>query len=307
MITAVCLNPAIDQNAEVDRLRIGGMNRLQNLCSFAAGKGINVAIVLNRLGGEVRCVSFVGEADTPYFLESMEREGVPFCAIAVPGSVRRNIKIVETESGAVSEFNQQGAQADDSAVSQLCDILSKQEKAGPYAALCGSLPPGCGPDTYCEIMRRMPDRRWIVDTSGDALRSALAEKPYLIKPNQTELEELVQARLQTPEAIQNAAVELCRSGVKHVAVSLGAQGALVTDGVHTVFAPAVSVTALFTVGAGDAMLAGMLYGMNRGETVFASLRYGIAAGAACVRDGGIQAFSPESFAELLPRVETWEL
>ena len=67
MITTVCLNPAIDQNAEVERIQIGGMNRLQNLNAFAAGKGINVAVVLKRLGVKAQCLGFVGDADEAVF------------------------------------------------------------------------------------------------------------------------------------------------------------------------------------------------------------------------------------------------
>ena len=303
MITSVCLNPAIDQNAEVDQIRVGGMNRLVDLRSFAAGKGINVAVVLARLGAAVRCIGFVGDSDVLYFKQSMRHEGVPFDALTVPGSVRRNLKLVEADSRMVTELNQTGARVDSKARERLEAILVQRSETGGLTAMCGSLPPGCAPDTYQTIMRKLPDRQWIVDASGEAMREALKAKPYLIKPNQAELEEIVATGLDSLDAVQNAAVSLCRTGVSYVAASLGERGALVTDGRRTIYAPAVSVKTLFTVGGGDALLAGILYGMDQGETPFDSLRYGIAAAAACVEGGSIQAFTKERFFELLTKVE----
>ena len=307
MITTVCLNPAIDKSADVDQLQVGKVNRLKNTRMAIGGKGINVAIVLGRLQQDVSCVCAVGEADMPFFEQGMEQEELNFYAFQVPGSVRRNLKIVDVKGRTVTEFNEQGAQVDQEAVDELTQVLLRQSRASRYIALSGSLPPGCGADTYRNMMRRLPGKRWVVDTSGDALRSALLEKPFLIKPNLTELEELAQTRLETPEAAKAAAVRLCGQGVAHVAVSMGEQGAILTDGSRTVFAPAVPVSAASTVGAGDAMLAGLLYGMSHGETPFEALRYGTAAGSACVQGGGVHAFSSQAFRALLSQVEIREL
>ncbi|MBN1777879.1 MAG: 1-phosphofructokinase family hexose kinase [Clostridiales bacterium] len=307
MITTVCLNPAIDQSAEVDRLRPGEVNRLCNLRSEVGGKGVNVAIVLGRLQADVRCVYCTGETDAPFFAQGMEGEGIRFHAVSVPGSVRHNLKVIETDSRLVTELNQQGAQIDAQALKQLEDLLRAHTETGACTALCGSLPPGCGQDTYQTIMQGLLNRQWVVDTSGEAMRCALSVKPFLIKPNRTELEEIVGNKLADSDAVKNAAVSLCKSGVKYIVVSLGEQGALATDGDKTVFAYAVPVTGNFAVGAGDAMLAGLLYGISRGETPFDSLRYGAAAGAACVEGGSIHAFKKRRFEELLLKTETREL
>ena len=307
MITTVCLNPAIDQSAGVDQLKIGEVNRLRAIRSVIAGKGINVAIVLKRLGTGANCVCFVGGADVPFFARGMEREGVDFHAVQVPGSVRRNLKIIGSGDHSVTELNEAGAETNAEALQRLTNTLSAAAKNSRTVALCGSLPPGCGPDTYQTLMRTMPDKQWIVDTSGAALRQSLPGKPFLITPNLAELEEIVQARLTTPEAIRDAAVKLCEAGTAYVAVSLGERGAILTDGGKTVFAPAVPVTAVSAVGAGDAMLAGMLFGMERGETVFESLRYGVAAGAACAQCGSIHLFGKQDFLELLPKAKIQSL
>jgi len=307
MITTVCLNPAIDKSADVDQLQAGKVNRLRNTRMAIGGKGINVAIVLGRLRQDVSCVCAVGEADITFFEQGMEQENLNFYAFQVPGSVRRNLKIVDGKNRAVTEFNEQGAAVDQEAVDELTQALVRQSRSSRYIALSGSLPPGCGADTYQMMMRRMPGKRWIVDTSGDALRHALLEKPFLIKPNLIELEELAQARLETPEAVRAAAEKLCTQGTAYVAVSMGEQGAILTNGARTVFAPAVPVSAVSTVGAGDSMLAGLLYGLARGETPFESLRYGTAAGSACVQCGGIQAFSEPIFTSLLSRAEVREM
>jgi 1-phosphofructokinase len=307
MISTVCLNPAVDQNAEVDRLQIGGMNRLKNLQAFAAGKGVNVAVVLKRLRAEVRCFGLIGDADELYFRQSMQQEGVPFFPVTALGSVRRNLKVAEADSRTVTEFNQQGVTTDPDAIERFEALLAAQSATDGYVALCGSLPPGCAPETYGNIMNMLPDRRWVVDASGDALRQALKAKPFLVKPNQAELEEIAGTRLKDIPTVKDAAQKLCKGGVRYAAVSLGQQGALITDGERTVFAAAVPVKTSFTVGAGDAFLAGILYGLSRGETMFDSLRYGIAAGAACVEGGGIRGFSRQRFDALLSGAKTRDL
>ena len=302
MITTVCLNPAVDQSANVDRLQAGGVNRLRDNRSVIGGKGVNVAIVLGRLRAGVNCLGFIGESDMPFFAQGMKREGVNFQAVSVPGSVRRNLKIFDAVDHSVTEFNERGAEADDVALKQLMEALARQAADSQYIALCGSLPPGCGRDTYQTLMQTMPDKRWVVDASGDALRCALKGKPFLMKPNLAELEEITQTKLTTTEEIKDAAIELCKAGIAYVAVSLGARGALLTDGTRTVFSPAVPVPPASALGAGDAMLAGLLFGLAKGETVFDSLRCGIAAGSACVLGGGIHSFRENEFSAMLSKV-----
>ena len=303
MITTVCLNPAVDQSASVDQLQPGGVNRLMDSRSVIGGKGVNVAIVLGRLHAGVNCLGFIGESDMPFFAQGMKREGVDFHAVLVPGSVRRNLKIFNTGDHSVTEFNERGAEAGDAALKRLTEALIRKSAGSQYIALCGSLPPGCGQDTYQTLMKTMPDKRWIVDTSGDALRWALKGKPFLMKPNLAELEEITKTKLTTTEEIKDAAIELCKTGISYVAVSLGARGALLTDGTRTVFATAVAVPPASALGAGDAMLAGLLFGLAKGESAFESLRYGITAGSACVLGGGIHAFREKEFTAMLSRVE----
>jgi len=307
MITTVCLNPAIDKSATVDHMQLLEVNRLRDIRTAIGGKGINVAVVLKRLQADVCCVGFMGEADERFFMRGFSCEQLCFRAVLVPGNVRSNLKIIDADTLAVTEFNEQGAQVTPAALEDLTKELYSTAEASSYIALCGSLPPGCGADTYRKLMQTLPGKHWVVDATGEALRQALEMKPFLIKPNLAELEELVQERLTTRDIIQAAAIKLCRAGTSHVAVSMGSDGALLTDGTKTVFAPALTVLAKSTVGAGDAMLAGMLYGLDRGETVFESLRYGIAAGAACVQGGGAHAFHPEEFQRLLEHVTVTEI
>ena len=307
MVTTVCLNPAVDKSADVEQLQIGKVHRLGNPRLTIGGKGINVAVVLGKLRADVGCVSFVGEGDVPLFVQSMENNEVQFYAIQIPGNVRRNLKIIDGKTRIVTEFNEQGPQADDDAFDQLMRTLVRLAKTSRYVALCGSLPPGRAPDTYQTMMRKINGKPLIVDTSGPALRHAVQEKPFLIKPNLMELEELTQTSLPTPDAVKNAAVALCKAGTAHVAVSLGERGAILTNGERTVFAPAIPVAAASTVGAGDSMLAGILYGLERGETAFESLRYGVAAGSACVKGGSVHALSVQDFKTFLARAEVREL
>lgn len=307
MVTTVCLNPAIDKSTSVEQLQFLEVNRLQNIRTMIGGKGINVAIMLKRLQTDVCCVGFVGDADQRFFERGLEHEGVCFQGILVPGNVRSNLKIIDETAHTVTEFNEEGAQVSTAALETLTKALYAKAETSSYLALCGSLPPGCGVHTYERIMQMIPGKRWIVDTTGTAMRYALREKPFLIKPNLPELEQLAGTKLTTKEAIKAAAAELCRAGASYVAVSMGGDGALVTNGEKAVFAKAVPVEVKSTVGAGDAMLAGMLSGLERGETPFDSLRYGIAAGAACVQAGSVHELDINEYASLLEAVSVTEI
>ena len=154
MITTVCLNPAIDQSAEVKQLQIGGTNRLEDLRSQIGGKGINVAIVLKRLLADVQCLYIAGKADAAFFAGGLEQEGIPFHTVSVSGGVRRNLKVIEAVDRKVTELNQQGAKVDDTTLQKMEHLLFEHAKAGDVAALCGSLPPGCGSEIYRDIIQK---------------------------------------------------------------------------------------------------------------------------------------------------------
>ena len=174
--------------------------------------------------------------------------------------------------------------------------------------ITGSLPPGCPEGTYRDLMHALEGKRCIVDTKGKELEHCAKEaKPFLIKPNLAELELTLGIELRTMRAIRDAALLFIRLGVEHAVVSMGAMGAMYVSTERTLFAPALRVETKSTVGAGDAMIGGMLLGLQQGKDPSTVFRYGIAAGAASVMTEGTQLIVPADFERLLDQVRIQEV
>lgn len=307
MITTVCMNPAFDKTGTVSRLQIGHVNRLEDIRYDVGGKGINVAIVLKRLGVEVSCVGCLGMADQNTFLEMMARDALPFDFLPLPGNVRTNLKILDRESRLVTELNEPGPDMEPNQQKHFLSLLNKQAQGSDYVVFSGRLPGGCAMPFYQQCMQALPGQRCVLDAAGAALLCGLKAKPFLVKPNLPELEEATGRELRTLRAIRDAALTLIKQGARHVVVSMGKMGALFTDGTKAFFSPAIPVEVKSTVGAGDAMLGGILMGLSRGESPESSFRYGVAAGAASVMTEGTQLLKASDFKKLLPGVTLQEV
>ena len=288
MIITVCANPAFDKTATVPQLVLGDMNRLENIRYDAGGKGINVALALRQLGAEATCIGCLGTENSSEFLKLTDENNLPFKYLAISGKTRTNLKIFNELDSRVSEFNEPGLEMSAAQFDQLLQLLKQEMASCSYLALCGSLPKGLGADAYQRIIEAFPTHRCVLDADGELLRLGIQAKPFLIKPNVSELERLMQTEIRTLSAIQEAAINLTKQGVKNVIVSMGKDGALYTDGIQTFFAAALKIVPKSSVGAGDSMLAGVLLGLDQALSWQEAFQYGVAAGAASASMEGTQ-------------------
>ena len=278
------------------------MNRILSAQTNASGKGLNVAVSLAQLGVNTALTGFLYAENKHLHEAVLQRYGVTNRCLLCEGAARLNIKALDRSTGAVTEINDSGVQA----TPQQCDDVLRrivdlaQESA--YMVLTGSLPPGCPKDFYARVIEAVKTPVFL-DAEGESLKTALEAGPFLIKPNRYELELLSGVPLPTLEDVSLAAKNCIRKGAKHVVVSLGAQGALYTDGSEVLFAPALSVDAVSTVGAGDGMLSGLLYGLTTSGTMEAALRCGTAAGAASVLTPGTDPLEKANFDAFLEQVQ----
>jgi 1-phosphofructokinase len=306
MITTICLNPAFDKTVTVDELRLGEVNRILHVREDLGGKGINVAAVARRLGLEAKCLGCMGETGAAKLREKMDEEGIPFEFMTIPGSIRTNLKVVTQKGQAVTELNEPGCPITREQLDSFMRLV-KEKGAGSFAVLTGSLPPGCPEETYREIILALKDVPCILDTEGSSLLLGLAAHPLLVKPNLSELEATLGTTLRTLRSIRDAAYVLLKKGAQSVIVSMGKMGALFTDGKTTLYSPALGVKAFSTVGAGDAMVGGVLLGLQYGGSMADAFRSGMAAGAASVMTEGTQPIRLEDYQALLPKVAVQEV
>ena len=307
MITTICMNPSFDKTVEVDALTLGEVNRIRATRTDMGGKGINVAVVLRRLGLDCRCVGVMGEGGSDQLQDMLDAEGIAGDFLTVPGSVRVNTKIVSRESRKVTELNEPGAPMNEGQLQAFIALVKEKAAGSDYVVLTGSLPPGCPEGTYRRLMQAMEGTNCILDAGGKELELGAEARPFLIKPNLSELQASLGLELRTLRAIRDAALIFLRKGVKHVVVSMGSMGAMYVGQDKTLFAPALRVEAGSTVGAGDAMVGGLLRGLEDEGDMARAFRYGVAAGAASVMTEGTQLIVPEDFSSLLGQVKVQEV
>lgn len=308
MICAVCLNPCIDRTVEIERFTYGGMNRILTSREDGCGKGVNVALVARELGMESACIGYLFEENGELISERLKEAGAQEDCIWLPGRVRTNMKVFDRENSRITEINESGAFISEKNRARMVELVRQWAARCDTMVFTGSLPPGCPADFYRKLMEAVEGRcRCVLDAEGEKLTRGMEAKPFLIKPNQYELELRAGRELKSVQDIKRAALECIEEGVSIVAVSLGGDGAFITDGEQSYFAPVVPVPVRSTVGAGDSMVTGFLHGLALGEDLPGVFRRGVAAGTAAVTTEGTQLLTRALYEEMLERVDIEEV
>ncbi|AFE09788.1 6-phosphofructokinase [Corallococcus coralloides DSM 2259] len=300
-VVTVTLNAAIDQTLECPGFTAGAVNRVVAETRTPGGKGINVAAFLAGGTRPVTATGFLGEDTVPLFETLFRERGIQDRCLRLPGSSRVNIKVVDRTGGAVTDLNLPGLRVPEEALGALMATLDALAEENGCFVLSGSVPAGVPASIYATLTERLRARGAVVavDTSGAPLRHAVAAKPDFVKPNAHELEELVERPLRNAGDIARAARELHATGIGLVVVSLGADGALFVsnDGAWRALPPPVEVAS--TVGAGDALVAGVLASRLEGHDLETCARRSTAFAAAKLAKVGPVPPAPERVAELL--------
>lgn len=283
----VTFSPALDYVIHTDKLKDGAINRFSEANIFCGGKGINVSLVLKELMQESCALGFTAGFSGQEIEKRLSKQGVKHRFINLDnGFSRINIKI---KSDKETELNGEGpsipAAAVDKLIKQLCKL-----SPGDYLILSGSVPSTLTNNIYEKILSELENKNIIsvVDASGDLLTNTLKYKPFLIKPNQLELSEIIGKKLNNIKQITEAAAEMQKLGARNVLVSMGKDGAILTDENGQIFlCSTASGRIKNSVGAGDSMVAGFIAGYITSENYEYALRLGTAAGSATAFSEGL--------------------
>lgn len=308
MVVAMCANPCVDRTVTIEQFTYGGMNRIQDIREDGSGKGVNVALACAQLGMEAACIGFMAVHRGETVTNRLKNGGCQVDFVPTDGSVRVNTKILDQTTGIVTELNESGNPVTAAQIRALIDTTLRWAAKCDYLVLTGSLPPGCSDDFYYTVLTLVrkvaPACHVVLDAEGPRFAKALQAKPFLIKPNRYELELLCGRALPTLEDIHTEAQRLVEEGVAIVLVSLGSEGAYITDERQSFFAPVVPVDVRSTVGAGDSMVGGMLLGLSQGWALEEAFRFGVAAATSSVTTVGTQLINVSAFREFIAKVET---
>ena len=301
MIYTVTFNPAIDYVVRLGNpLQPGAVNRAAGEDCVLGGKGINVSGVLAQLGVESVALGFIAGETGAWLERGLTAQGLHTDFIWLEnGMTRINVKI---KAGQETELNGAGPNIPESAMQALetkLDALQKDD----VLILAGSIPACLPQSTYERLLARLQGRgvRAVVDATQDLLLKVLPYKPFLIKPNNHELSEIVRHELTTDDEIVAAAAGLQAQGARNVLVSMAGDGALLLDengAVHRIGCPKGKV--VNSVGAGDSMVAGFVAGYLRTGNYRYALRLGTACGSATAFSVGLA--TKEKINELLETI-----
>lgn len=263
-VVTVTLNPAIDRTVSIPNFAAGEVNRVEQAQDHPGGKGVNVAVTLADAGHSVAVTGLLGRENATSFEDLFAQKGIADQFVRIAGRTRVGIKIVDPAQGQTTDINFPGPTPAPDDLGTLRARLAAT--AAPWVVLAGSVPPGVPPTVYRDFVATLKaaGRRVVLDTSGSPLESALEAAPDIVKPNVHELEALVGAPLKDRAAVVEAAHTLLAQGVALVVVSMGGDGALFLTADAGVLARPPAVTVRSTVGAGDAMVAGIVAAQLRG-------------------------------------------
>lgn len=261
LVVTVTLNPAIDKTLTIPKLRLGELNRVQDVQVDPGGKGINVTKVLNQFGVKVTATGLIAGTEGRYLLDDLEKNNISVHFHHVQGQTRTNLKIVDVEAQLTTEINESGFVATEKDIQLFRSLILEKLQGATYLVLGGSLPQGVQESIYKELILLANELgiRTILDAEGEAMVEGLKAKPYAIKPNLYELEELVGHSLKDEVAIIKAGHELIHSGISIVAISRGKQGSIILSEKKAYKVTPFEITPKSTVGAGDAMVGAMVY------------------------------------------------
>ena len=282
MIYTVTFNPAIDYVVRLDsELKVGDVNRARGEDCVLGGKGINVSGVLAELGCESVALGFVAGETGAWLERGLAAQGLKTDFVHLEhGMTRINVKIKAEKE---TELNGAGPDIPEGAMQALETKLDRLQK-DDILILAGSIPASLAQTTYERLLARLEGRgvRAVVDATRDLLVNVLRYRPFLIKPNNHELSEIVGIKLTNDNEVVTAAKMLQEKGARNVLVSMAGDGALLLDeqgGVHRIGCP--KGTVVNSVGAGDSMVAGFVAGYQQsGGNYDTALRLGTACGSA---------------------------
>ncbi len=282
MIYTLTFNPALDYVIKTKNFKTGKINKSKEEHIFPGGKGINVSIVLEALGQKTTAIGFISGFVGKEIEKQVQKYGVKTDFIEIKNENSRiNVKILDEKEE--TAINANGPYID----SKYFELLYKKLeilKNNDTLVLSGSVPNGVENNIYEKICKMLENKniKIVVDTTGELLLKTLKYKPYLIKPNQQELEEIFNIKISNQDEALEYAERLQTKGAQNVIVSMGSLGAVLLDeNGYSYKINAIGVEDVVnTVGAGDSMVAGFLAGHEIYNNYDKALQMGVAAATA---------------------------
>jgi 6-phosphofructokinase 2 len=293
-IITITFSPCIDKSTSIPALVAEKKLHCSNPKLEPGGGGINVARVIHKLGGNVMAVFPSGGYTGTHFNYLLEKEQIPCSIIHTENETRENIIVYDESTGNQYRFGMPGTALKETEWKECLQVIEESANVD-YIVASGSLPPGV-PTAVFSLLAKIAQTkkaRFIADTSGDALKEAAETGAFLLKPNLGELASLAGKKMISTDEIETVAKQILQQyPVEILVVSAGADGAMLFTKNETHKAVAPQVDRKSTVGAGDSMVAGIIFSLSQQSTLKQALQFGVACGTAATINPGTELCNP---------------
>ncbi len=281
MIYTVTLNPALDRELTVPEIHFDEVLRASGLHVDYGGKGFNVSRALEALGKRSVALGFLGGGAGMKIALGLEDLGIPVDAVDIRGETRTNVSVVSETDAHYLKVNEAGPVVTEAEQEALLEKIASLSRPGDWWVLGGSLPRGVADTFYADIIDQVQVRgaKVLLDTSGAPLKHGCEALPYLVKPNLAETLELTGMTVTETEGVGPVLAAVHALGPQTVVITLGEGGAAAYDGEEAWLVEPPTVQVRSSVGAGDALMAGLVWRLNQHMPLQEALRWGVAAGA----------------------------
>lgn len=279
MITTITFNASIDRLYRVSEINIGEVQRVIESNATAGGKGINVTKVCKILGEDPMAIGFLGGFNGAFIKNELDKKEIKNRLTKIDSETRNCLNIIENNKVS-TEFLEKGPVVEASDLERFEEDLNAVIKDTKVLTASGSFCQNMPVEYYEKIgnICRENGVKFVLDTSGNALKAALKSKPYLIKPNTDEIKQLLDVNVESREEIIEAGKKLLELGAENVCISLGKNGMIYLDGKNVYDVKIPKVEAVNTVGSGDSTIAGFSVGILRGYSLEETIKLANACG-----------------------------
>ena len=311
MIITISFNPAIDKTLDVSEYNYAGVNRILHSEIDAGGKGINVAKDLKELGENPMVLGFIAGESGIQFKRMVDKDNIRNDFIPIYGKTRINMKIIESD-GKITEFNESGPEVFKDQINELMFKIEGYATENTVFVMSGNVPNGINKDIYKRITEIAHRRgaKVVVGAQGELLSNVIQSKPEMIKIKIKDIEERYdkgEINYLDDEKIVHILSEIMSMGIKYIILSFGEKGAVFASEDKILKCNSLKVKRHSTIGAGDALIAGMLYGIENKMSFEESVKYSMAVSTGSVMTIGTKAPSRKVVKSLIEKIEVKQI